>query len=431
MEVPELPAPTSSYISDLAYAARSDEFQQHVIDEFVFPGQPRTHFTPEVCFRISTLLEFQKNLIDKIQETATQFRVQRGIELPKGLVVQKLPDAPHIPRVYLQWFCRNDPVPYNHNGYTPVTTVNARNLPQPAGPQTLLEFRNYMCAGDPQKVDGLGYFQDSTGAEYIKYDMPKILFTVVQQHGAAAVVRLEPSTFATKFFRNPERQTAVQTNNHPGPFPNSVDFQNLQEVITSNPTFKIEELNNLYTFPNFLSEDMLFTSPPDIVSNNVSRPFRNEKGQLNEVWVKSYGKFGYNFPFNPDIYHLPPGWNMMVRADGIIMYYNGIIVQLEFPLGSYYKKAATTQIETVFKPTERKRVIALEVDRIITQLGLNQLQMGTPGNQQLLKAISYLANLEYVKRDLGVLVGGKKKSKPTKRTNIVKYMAKSKKKYHK
>jgi hypothetical protein len=424
----EVPAPTSTYISDLAYAARSDDFQQHVFDQFIFPGERDSFFTPPICFRISKSLEFQKNLIDKIQETATQYRVQNGIELPKGLVVQTLPDAPHIPRVYLQWFCRNDPVPYNHNGYTPVTTVNARNQPQHARPQTLLEFRNYMCTGDPQKVDSLGYFQDSTGAEYIKYDMPKILFTVVQPGGgAAAIVRLEPSTFATKFIRNREGM-AVQTDNHPGPFPNSVDFQNLQEVITSNPSFKIEELNNLYTFPNFLSEDMLFTSPPDIVSNNVSRPFRNEKGQLNEVWVKSYGRFGYNFPFNPDIYHLPPGWNMMVRADGIIMYYNGNTLQLEFPLGSYYKKAANTRITDVFKPTERRRVIALEVDRIIGQLGLNQLQMGTPGNQQLLKAISYLANLEYVKGDLGVLVGGKKK---TKRTNIIKYMAKSKKKYHK
>jgi hypothetical protein len=425
------PEPTSTYISDLAYAARSDHNLQRVVDTFIFPGQPRTYFTPEICFRMSTLLEFQKNLIDKIQETATQFRVQQGIQLPKGLVVQTLPDVPHIPRVYLQWFCRNDPVPYNHNGFTPVTTVNAGNQPQHPVAQDLLAFRNYMCAGDPQKVDGLGYFQDSTGAEYIKYDMPKILFTAVQPANAPAVVRLEPSIFTTKFFRNQERQIAVQTNNHPGPFPNSVDFQNLQEVITSNPTFKIEELNNLHTFPNFLSEDMLFTSPPDIVSNNVSRPFRNEKGQLNEVWVKSYGKFGYNFPFNPDIYHLPPGWNMMVRADGIIMYYNGNIVQLEFPLGSYYKMAANTRFETVFKPTERTRVIATEVERIITHLRLSPLQMSTPGNQQLLKAISYLANLDYVKRDLGVLVGGKKKSKPTKRTNIIKYMAKSKKKYHK
>ena len=426
----EAPPPGSTYISDLAYAARSDRNLQHVIDEFIFPGQPHTHFTPEVCFRMSTLLEFQKNLIDKIQETATQFRVQQGIELPKGLVVQTLPDAPYIPRVYLEWFCRNDPVPYNHNGFIPVTTVNDRNIPQhPPQPQTLLDFRNYMCTGNPQKVDGLGYFQDSTGAEYIKYDMPKILFTVVQPVSAAAVVRLEPSTYATKFvIRN--RKIEVQTDNHPGPYPNSVDYQNLQEIITSNPTLKIDELNNLYTFPNFLSEDMLFTSPPNIVSTNVSRPFRNEKGQLNEVWVKSYGKFGYNFPFNQDIYHLPPGWNMMVRADGIIMYFNGNNLQLEFPIGSYYKKAATTRIEAVFKPTERKRVIALEVDRIITHLGLNPLQMSTPGNQQLLKAISYLANLEYVKTDLG-LVGGKKKSKPTKRTNIIKYMAKSKKKYHK
>jgi hypothetical protein len=150
-----------------------------------------------------------------------------------------------------------------------------------------------------------------------------------------------------------------------------------------------------------------------------------------EFWIKVYP--GTWFPYDSSKYVFPSGYNLIERADGIIMYYNTVTQTLEsnFPLGSYYILPRGVNLTTVIKFTTRYRAIEAEVAAAAAQVIPSN--MSDPTIQRMLQLVAYMTNLRVIKASFipPIIPGGGGGKKKTKRTNIIKYMAKSKKKYHK
>jgi hypothetical protein len=329
-----------TYLDDLAIGAASVASQRAQLAGYIFPGV----FTPDVCFRISNTLKFQAELMEQIETSAAQFRLTHGVELPKGDMV-KVPDEYKLERLpirrYFENFCKNDPIAFNHNGRTLTTLVDAANNPQPPGPQTIPQFIQYIGnaigAGSRFQVnDALSYYVnygEGNGKVYDKYAMPVILFTA---NGAnAGDVVLGPSTSLHKFGNG----GVVITGASPDVFPGGYDNNNLTQVSANGEKklvggVDIDKLNTKCSFPNFLLGEMLYKTPGAKEAVGVHKMY---SGDI-EFWIKTYP--GIFFPYDETKYYLPPGWKMVERVDGVIMFFNTTAtdnaLQSNFPLGSYY-----------------------------------------------------------------------------------------------
>ena len=388
--------------------------------------------------------KFQEEFLRQIEEAANRYSLHHGQEIPKGFVVDKISlDYKQLAiKQYLAWFFKNDPVPFNHNGRTILVTKGPRGNDIDDAPQDLPQFADYLTVGTTpnQKADGLEYFENHEGETYQKYNMPNILFTV---DNAGRIV-IGPSIVHERF-TTAKRVRAF--NNNGLPYPGSPDEANLMMISSNFSVNRFESkeneaaiLNHRFTFPNFLSGDMLLLKKTNGVerfadSTIIGRPFASETGDGAELWAKYYGDT-YFVPYDDTIYIFPAGVSLLVRADDMVMYYHSELGVLSFspPIGSYYiKPPGLDLLPNVFRESARYTHIMEEVQAQVDAMvrgGLTSAMMMTPALQKNLKAFSYIQNLIHIKDAENVPAGGKKTSKPTKRTKIIKHMAKSKKKYH-
>jgi hypothetical protein len=437
-----------TFLEDLSNGGITARTQRAQVAQYVMGNE---RFTDEKCYQMVKTMRFQEEFLRQIEEAANRYSLQHGQEIPKGFVVDKISlDYKQLAvKEYLAWFFKNDPVPFNHNGRTTLVTKDARGVDVDDATQDLLEFGDYLT--EPrhtavQKADGLEYFENRQGETYQKYNMPDILFTV----GAANAIVIGPSTNAVRFR---EDRTIIEGNVGDA-VQLSYDSNNLKAIEKAHPptpltTKKITDqaiLNERYTFPNFLSGDMLLlkfertTAGDERIRDStiIGRPFASEYGDGAELWVKYYDKYNYFVPYDETIYVFPPGFSLLVRADDMVMYYHQSgAVSFTPPIGSYYKKPPAAAFNSVFRDSARYDYLNTEVQAQVDTIAagsrggiLTPAMMMTPAFQKNLKAFSYLQNLVYIRDTEHVAAGGKKTSKPTKRTKIIKYMAKSKKKYH-
>jgi len=420
------------FIEQLINAAVTPRTTQATIAQYAF--DPHI-FTPEVCLRMSDLLKYlNDDLLKKVEASATQARIEIGQELPKGAMATIPPEFNQSIlnlNTYFRIFCKNDPIAVNHNGRTQIVALNNLGVRQPAGPQDIPAFIQYFTRGTQFQInDALEYIIDTEddNSVYDKYAMPVILFTA--NGNAAGNVILGPSDSLDKFNAN----GVVVTGASPQVFPGGYDFNNLTQVAVNSEKkmmggVDIAKLNTKFSFPNFLLGEMLYKTPGAKEATGVFKMF-NDKSSM-EFWIKNYP--GMFFPYNPAMYFFPPGYKLIERADGVIMYFNTVTNTLEsnFPMGSYYILPQGADLNTVIKLTRRYNAIDGAVTAAVALIP--PAHMSEPNIQRILQLVAYMTNLEEIKASFSppIIPGGGGGKKKTKRTNIIKYMAKSKKKYHK
>lgn len=418
-----------TYIDDLAVGAASVASQRAQLAAYDFPGV----FTPDVCFRISNTLRFQDELMKRIENSATQYRLSVGVELPKGAMVRVPPDFNQMLlnfNKYFEIFCKNDPIAFNHNGRTLIVCVDAAGTAQLAAPQTIAQFIQYASVGASQYQinDALEYIlnRDDNDNVHEKYAMPIILFTARGVNVGDVI--LGPSDIGQKFGNG----GVVVVGASPSVFPGGYDFNNLTQVYANSEKKMIGGvdsgiLNTKYSFPNFLLGEMLYKAPGAKEATGVCKMFKGEGAM--EFWIKNYP--GIYFPYDPTKYFFPNGWKLIERADGVIMYFNTETnnVESNFPMGSYYIRPQGSALNTVIKDSARYNAIDTAVSNAAAQF--SPAQMSDPNVQRILQLVAYMTNLDEIKRSFRIVPGGGGGKKKTKRTNIIKYMAKSKKKHHK
>ena len=259
--------------------------------------------------------------------------------------------------------------------------------------------------------------------------MPVILFTA--RTNAVGDVVLGPSNSENQKFGN---EGNVVTGPSPRVYPGSYDYNNLTQVAASSEKKMIGgvdsvKLNTKYSLPNFLLGEMLYKTPGAKEATGVFKMFSDKSSM--EFWIKNYPKM--YFPYNQAMYFFPPGYQLIERADGVIMYFNTVTSTLEpnFPMGSYYILPQGADLNTVIKNSTRYDAINTAVALVAARY--TPAQMSEPNIQRILQLVAYMTNLQAVKASFlpPILPGGGGGKKKTKRTNIIKYMAKSKKKYHK
>ena len=376
---------------------------------------------------------------------------------------------------YFENFCKKDPLVYNHNRHTRITTIDpgtgliaidpatrqptgawnpATRQPGPAAPQDIPAFISYFAGPtsiQAQVLDALSYIwnPDDTGEVCYKYKMPSVLFT--QLGGQVDIVNpvpginvgTGPSTQVNRFTKDGGVIT-TGTNVYPG----GKDYTNLAYIGQLRDTivmgfFNKHNFNSYFTFPNFLLGEMLYMSinpKTGVIYTQATHVFRlfSDSSSQNELefWVKHYGTGDGSFPYDKTKYVLPSGWKMIERADGIIMYLSQENQLFSDPPdGSYYIKKTDVNILTVIKSSVAHNLMVNEVNNAIRnghgagrvgQYGL--ADMGTPEVQNKLKLVAYMKNIEYLKQQYSLAGGGNKKK--TKRKNIIKHVAKSKKKHN-
>lgn len=436
---------------------------------------------PESCLRVFKFIElFQDKYLPKIKANAIVQKRLNGDALPEGFITPGLAYPANATNVklidYLQHFCANDPLVYNHNGQTNITTIDpatgviaidpttglpgacdpATGLPGPPASQTIPQFIDYFtnaASTQPQVVDALRYLwnPDEQGEVCYKYKMPSVLFT--QTAGAAVeVVDAAPGANVTGPSREPNRFSdggvvVTGTNVVPG----GGDDRNLTQIgllrgsnrvgLGNSTPLPIDKYNSYFTFPNFLLGEMLYTSLDPTTGRPrtpvifVNRPFigSNSKNDM-EFWVKNYGEQDASFPYDKERYVLPEGWKMIERADGIIMYLSPQNhLNSDPPDGSYYIKKPNVDITRVIRQSVAHNEMVNSVNAAIRNgdgaagggAQYTVADMGTANVQNKLKLVAYMKNIEYLKRQKGIAGGNKKK---TKRKNRINHMAKSKKK---
>ena len=164
-------------------------------------------------------------------------------------------------------------------------------------------------------------------------------------------------------------------NNNGLPYPGSPDEANLMMISSNFSVNRFESkeneaaiLNHRFTFPNFLSGDMLLLKKTNGVerfadSTIIGRPFASETGDGAELWAKYYGDT-YFVPYDDTIYIFPAGVSLLVRADDMVMYYHSELGVLSFspPIGSYYiKPPGLDLLPNVFRESARYTHILEEV----------------------------------------------------------------------
>jgi hypothetical protein len=311
----------------------------------------------------------------------------------------------------------------------------------------------------PERNDALKYIQKDRKNIYLKYQMPTALFHRAHLNGP---LLFGPSTDKYRFNEN-------GTTNPSFVIPRSIDARNLEEVASNLPKLSygrgvdMKVLKTRYTFPNFLLGEMLYKSEGAPESTEVFRPYQIIDDNYREFWVKIYGT-GFYFPYNKSKYFLPPGYHMVERADGVIMYFNENtkIMKSDFPLGSYMIIPDGETIGDVINNTETCQEIEKRVMEVLQYLykdtkgGTTNLEVVSDITaQQHFGLVAYMTNLEsvinkYVNLEEEEEEYGGNKKKKSKRTNIkymkkmkrtkrtkrtkrmnIKYMKKSKKNHHK
>lgn len=430
-------APGMSYIIDLIDGARDAD--RHDLQLQICEFDP-SQFTPEMCLRMSQTLQAQKDFLEKVEISAAAERLRTGREVKKGYVRTPIDikTTKMNMKPFLQWFCANDPIPFNFNARTSVTVKLANGDDRVVNDLGLAGFFNYTLGTPYQKRDALDYFETEDGVPYDKYDMPNVLFTV-----NAGAITLGPSTVQNRFTLTKQ---VIASNDNNLPYPGSPDVANLKTISANFPVAKLTSkedeaiaLNQRFTFPNFLSGDMLLLKEgkdgrriPD--PTELGRPFASPSGNGAEFWAKLYGGTSYYVPYDERIYFFPPGIKLLVRYDDMVMFYDTTEEELSFnvPPGSYYiKPGGVDLIPNVFRDSVRNTRITGTLQAVVDTgpVPTPQEVLSLP-YQKMLKALAYIENLIYTKESYALAGGGKKTSKPTKRTKIIKYMAKSKKKYH-
>uniref|UniRef100_A0A6C0I276 Uncharacterized protein n=1 Tax=viral metagenome TaxID=1070528 RepID=A0A6C0I276_9ZZZZ len=426
------------FLEQLINASASNDVMQRTLADIEFNAPANVAiYTPEVCLRLSKFLKyFNNNLLKNIEISANQERIRTGEPLPKG-VIEGIPDDFKQDKLsisaYFRIFCTYDPIAVNHNGHTRVVTLNAAGNPQAPQTQTIPQFIQYFFTGSQFQInDALEYIIDAEALDntvYDKYAMPVILFTANAGDNIGNVV-LGPSGSLNKFDVN----GVLVTGASPYVYAGSYDYNNLTQVAISNKRkltggTDVKELKTKYSFPNFLLGEMLFKVHGTEEAKYVFK-FYDDKNSM-EFWIKLYP--GTWFPYDSSKYVFPSGYNLVERADGIIMYYNTVTQTLEsnFPLGSYYILPPGGDLTTVINFTNKYRVIQREVALAAAQVLPSN--MSDPNIQRMLQLVAYMTNLRAIKASFipPIIPGGGGGKKKTKRTNIIKYMAKSKKKHYK
>ena len=412
------------------------------------PTAAGPYTTPLFCYKMDMLLKlFKDEFLPQIEKKATDYKLQHGLGLNKGYMEPPLEvTIGDIPLgQYLRMFFQRDPLPFNHNGTTLITTKDAGGGDDLNQHPNLSEFVQYFTAATttmPQLRDALSYYRNDNKV-YLKYKMPTVYFSDTAGTIVAEVSRA-PNRFLDGGALNP---TVVL---------GDLDRANLEQISLNSSTERVpgkhygtnpvtyKHLNTRYTFPNFLLGEMLYKTHGKGLGKDfkVYRPYKGDLSPDNlEFWAMNYedteGEF---FPYDKTKYVLPAGWRMIERADGVIMYISPQnIVHSDFPPGSYYilngvNDDATRR--TVFKKSARHEVIMGEVTRAIG-LGLgtdsggltgayNEAQMMLPIVQAKLQLLAYTTNLIMLEQ----MIGGDIKKKKTKRRNVIKHVAKSKKKHN-
>lgn len=435
---------------------------------------------PEKCLQVFKLIElFQDKYLPKIKANAIAQKILNGDALPKGFITPGHAFKPEVSNVkigaYFKHFCDNDPLVYNHNGTTNITNIDrttgaiaidATGQPGswilgvgvgPPAPQDIPAFIAYFTSAvstPPEVVDALSYLWNPAEQEEVcsKYKMPSVLFTV-DGMGAVEIVNAPapgaivtgPSRAVNRFSNGGELTAGTNV------FPGGKDYRNLTQIgmlrgsnsfrLGNSSPLPIDKYNSYFTFPNFLLGNMLYMSldafgRPRNPATYVFRPFVDSSSQNDmEFWVKNYDTGDASFPYDQEKYVLPAGWKMIERADGIIMYLSPANhLNSDPPDGSYYIKKPGIDIARVIKSTDAYTAMVNAVNAAITNgdgaagggAPYTAVQMGNPVVQNKLKLVAYMTNIDHLRRH-GVTGGNKKK---TKRKNIIKHVAKSKKKHN-
>jgi hypothetical protein len=435
---------------------------------------------PEKCLQVFKFIElFQDKYLPKIKANAIAQKILNGDALPKGFIAPGLAYPANATNVklidYLQHFCANDPLVYNHNGRTNITNIDRTTSviaidpatgqpgawtlaggagpPAPQGIPAFIDYFSCALSTQPEVVDALSYLwnPDEPGEVCSKYKMPSVLFT--QTVAGAVEIVDAPAANVTGPSRELNRFSDGGVVTGTNVVPGGGDDINLTQIgllrgsnrvgLGNSSPLPIDKYNSYFTFPNFLLGEMLFmsldptTGRPRPPVTYVNRPFigSNSKNDM-EFWVKNYGEQDASFPYDKEKYVLPDGWKMIERADGIIMYLSPENhLKSDPPDGSYYIKKPNVDIARVIRQSVAHNEMVNWVNAAIRNGhgaggGGGQYtvaDMGTANVQNKLKLVAYMKNIEYLKRQKGIAGGNKKK---TKRKNIIKHVAKSKKKHN-
>lgn len=410
---------------------------------------------------LSDLLKLENDFKKSVEIVAHEQRIASGSELSKGsMSKEKLKESKKIQQLafldYLEDFKIHDPIARNHNDKTLVTLWD-----RPPEPQSIDDFIDYSMEGIEARDDALTHIKNKENRNnvFLKYSMPKASF----HYDPSKRMQYGPSFSRENFNSN----GGININKV---CPRGIDFKNLQQLAVDVRTpnrgggysYDLKKLKTRFSFPNFLLGDMLYIDPRRKPMNplQVLRPYA-ETGNADQVELvlKLYSSTGtageepWHFPYDKEIYHLPSGWVMAERADGVIMYYHidkGF--QPDFPLGSYIHLPMGKELNEVIIgldsgvskdiKTDVMYAVKLYEEDVGGEIDITNIPI-----QLHLGLIAYMVNLKIVfENNLSPAYGGNKKKK-SKRTNIkkmkktkrtkrmkrmnMKYMKKSKKNHHK
>ena len=419
-------------------------------------NNPRNVPPADVCYRISELAKAEKNMMKAIEESANVYRIGQNAELAPGT---HFPDYPPMgennvamsEQDYWTDFFAHDAIAYNHNGVVNVSTVDNTGAPAPAlVPQTITGFQAY--ASDPSAViraDALRYYKPGLREPYSKYAMPEIMFRV-NNLGNVILGPTEPNTATGTHIDINANPPTVNTGNNPLPHLNGLDHANLIQVVADyvddptkivmvdgtrrnwktgfTQTIKVrsfQDLRVMYSFPNFLLGEMLQKEQHRVGPVLYGRPIIG----LTDFWVKLYNQ-DFPFPYNKKKYVLPPGWIMLERADGIIVYQNisTNTIQPNPPPGSYMI-ALLNNSPIIASPRHVAIVAAVDAAMGVMNNGAAAVPVANFTNfQQSLQLVAYMENLKLIGQAANIrpIPAGGSKTKKLKRRRAVKSKSKSK-----
>jgi len=440
------------------FTATLNQYTDAIRDDDTTAGA--VNFTDlERCYKIQKFIDlFNDEYLPKIKANATIRKMEIGEAVEKGFITPGLAYKADVANIkigaYFKHFCDHDPLVYNHNGTTRINVIDratgAIGVGAMPAPQDINAFIAYLTdpnARPPELMDALSYLWNPVDPDQVcyKYRMPSVLFTVNPRTTVLQIVNA-PAPNATGPSREVNRFSAggiVIPNTNV--FPGGKDDANLEVIGQLRGSNKVgfgnstplstEKYNSYFTFPNFLLGEMLYMSPdpnggrPRPPATYVFRPFVDSSSQNDmEFWVKNYETADASFPYDKKRYVLPEGWKMIERADGIIMYLSPTnVLHSDPPPGSYYIKKSDEDILRVIKSSSAYTAMVNAVNAaIIAGGGHDAVQMGNSNVQNKLKLVAYMTNIAHLKRN--VITSGNKKK--TKRKNIIKHMAKSKKKHN-
>lgn len=415
----------------------------------------------ERAIDMSDLLKLENDFKKSVEIRAHDQRIASGSELSKGsMSKEKLKESKKIQQLafldYLEDFKIHDPIARNHNDKTLVTIWDGKTKTQK--PQSIDAFIDYSMEGIQARDDALTHIKNKENKNnvFLKYSMPKASF----HYDPHKIMQYGPSFSRENFNSNGNININKVCSG-------GIDFKNLQQLaldlrtpnrMVEGYSYDFKKLQTRFSFPNFLLGDMLHIDPRRKLTDplQVLRPYA-ETGTDDEaeLVLKLYsGSTGtadeksWHFPYDKDIYHLPPGWVMAERADGVIMYYNiekGF--QPDFPLGSYIYIPMGKEVRDVIIRLDSGVSKKIKTDVMYAVKKYKPFDITNIPMQLHLGLIAYMANLEIVfDNNPSPTYGGNKKKK-SKRTNIkkmkktkrtkrmkrmnMKYMKKSKKNHHK